>query len=45
MVISMPETFIAKLQERRRLVIPLLITEALKLKAGNKIRVTVERVK
>jgi len=41
----MPETFIAKIQAKNRVVIPILTAEVLKLKQGDKIRVTIEKIK
>lgn len=41
----MPETFIAKFQKQKRIAIPQNYVELLKLKAGDKLRITIEKVK
>ncbi len=41
----MTETFIAKIQAQNRIVIPILYVEALKVREGDKVRISIEKVK
>jgi len=41
----MTETFIAKIQAQGRIVIPILYMETLKVKEGDKVRVSIEKVR
>ena len=41
----MGETFIVRVQEQNRLVIPKVIYDIMKLKRGDRIRISIEKVK